>query len=87
MALIGYARVSTAEQNLDWGAMTPSSAMCPRKAFTSMVRCRTSRSRVRCSISIACCSAVLIGTKRMLGRVTASQIASASAASVLPRLT
>ena len=59
----------------------------PHSAFTSMVRCRTSRSRVRCSISTACCSAVLIGTKRMLGRVTALQIASALAASVLPRLT
>ena len=32
-------------------------------------------------------SGVLIGTKRIVGRVTASQIASASAASVLLRLT
>jgi hypothetical protein len=29
----------------------------------------------------------LIGTKRIVGRVTAAQIAAASAASVLPRLT
>ena len=35
----------------------------------------------------ACCSIDLIGTKRMVGRVTASQIASASPASVLPRFT
>ena len=35
----------------------------------------------------ACCSAVLAGTKRIVGRATASQIASASAASFLFRLT
>ena len=39
------------------------------------------------STAAACCSSVLTGTKRIVGRVTASQIASASAASVLPRLT
>ncbi len=50
----------------------------------SWVRWRTRRSRVRCSASAACCSTDLIGTKRMVGRVTASQIASASPASVLP---
>ena len=59
----------------------------PRKAFTSAFRCPTSSSRERCNRSAVCCSGVLIGTARMSGRVTASQIASASAASVLPRLT
>jgi len=34
-----------------------------------------------------CCSHDLIATNRIVGRVIASQIASASAASVLPRLT
>ena len=38
----------------------------------------TSSARTRCTTSIACCSALLIGTKRMFGRPTASQIASAS---------
>src|SRR5271168_2896015 len=38
-------------------------------------------------VSAACCSAVLIGTNRMVGRLIASQIASASIASFLPRLT
>ena len=33
---------------------------------------------MRCSTSAACCSVDLIGTKRMVGRVTTSQIASAS---------
>jgi hypothetical protein len=37
--------------------------------------------RVRCSINTLCCSRVLISTKRNVERVTASQIASASAAS------
>ena len=48
---------------------------------------RISRSRARCSARAACWSGDLIGTKRMVGRVTASQIASASPASVLPRFT
>jgi hypothetical protein len=38
-------------------------------------------------VSADCCSSVLTGTKRMDGRVTASQIAAASAASFLPRFT
>src|SRR3954449_5029006 len=38
-------------------------------ALTSMVRWRTSRSRVRCSIRTACCSSFLIGTKTMCGRI------------------
>src|SRR4051812_12966604 len=40
-----------------------------------------------CSIRMACSSLVLTATKRMVGRVTASAIAPASAASVLLRLT
>src|SRR5437763_2229191 len=69
------------------GATTPNSARCARSAFTSVVRCRTSLSLPRCRRTAACCSAVLIGTNRIVGRRTASQIASASAASVLLRLT
>jgi len=38
----------------------------------------------RCIVSRACCSTDFTGTKRMLGRVTASQIASASLPSFLP---
>jgi len=59
----------------------------PRDELTSMVRWRTNRSRVRCSIRIDCCSALLTGTNRIVGLVTASQIASASTSSFLPRLT
>jgi hypothetical protein len=69
------------------GAMIPNSAKCARKAFTSPVRCRTSRSRPRCSSRAACCSAVFTATNRIVGRTTASQIAAASAASFLLRLT
>jgi hypothetical protein len=36
---------------------------------------------------MVCCSIVFTGTKRMVGRVTASQMASASAASCLLPLT
>jgi hypothetical protein len=56
------------------GAITPNSARCARRAFTSAVRWRTSLSRPRCSNSAACCSAVFVGTKRIVGRETASQI-------------
>jgi hypothetical protein len=64
----------------------PSSARCPRRALLVTVRCRTSNCRVRSSIKTACCSFVLIGTNRIEGRVTASQIAAASLASFLLRL-
>ena len=41
----------------------------------------------RCSIRTLCCSTLFTATKRIVGRVTASQIASASAASFLFRFT
>lgn len=41
------------------------------------------RSRVRCRANAACCSVDVTGTNRMLERVTASQMATASFASVL----
>ncbi len=44
-------------------------------------------SRVLCSISVPWCSALLTGMKRIPGRDSASQQASASTASFLPRLT
>src|ERR1700704_6555559 len=40
----------------------PNSERWPRSALTLIVRCLTSRSRVLCSISVACCSALLTGT-------------------------
>ena len=43
--------------------------------------------RTRCIVSNACCSFSFTRTNRIVGRVTASQIASASTASVLPRFT
>ncbi len=45
------------------------------------------KTHVRCSINRPCCTADLTCTNRMVGRRTASQIASASAASFLLRLT
>src|SRR6266404_5383008 len=44
------------------------------------------RWRARWSTRPLCCSGVLVGTKRMLALVTASQMASASAASFFCRL-
>src|SRR4029077_2744116 len=70
-----------------WAAVTPNSAAWPRIALISIVRCLTSRSRTPSIVSAACCSAVLTGTNRMVGRLIASQIASASIFSFLPRLT
>jgi hypothetical protein len=58
-----------------------------RNALINWVRWRISRSRTRCSINRPYCSADLVRTKRMVGRRTASQIASASVASFLLRLT
>src|SRR6202165_4531428 len=55
-------------------------------ALLNCVRLRISRSRTPTSIKPACCSAVFTGTKRIVGRLIASQSASASAASFLPRL-
>ncbi len=68
-------------------AVTPNSAAWPRIALISIVRCLTSISRTPSMVSAACCSTVLTGTNRMVGRLIASQIAAASIASFLPRLT
>ncbi|SUJ13143.1 Uncharacterised protein [Sphingomonas paucimobilis] len=69
------------------GVAIPNSARCARIAFDNCVRWRFRIRRTRCSIIAPCCSGDLMLTKRIVGRVTASQIASASAASFLPRLT
>jgi hypothetical protein len=44
------------------GAAMPSSAICARMALISCVRWRIKRSRVRCCINRACCSADFSGT-------------------------
>lgn len=64
-------------------ATIPNSAMCPRIALIVPVRSAISRSRIRCSIRSDCCCSLFTGTKRMPGRCTASQQASASAGSCL----
>jgi hypothetical protein len=69
------------------GASTPNSAMWPRMALMSVTRWRDSSSWVRWMTLAACCSTVLSGVVRTLGRVTASQIAAASAASFFWRAT
>jgi hypothetical protein len=52
-----------------------------------LVHRRSGDWRVRWSIRQLCCSSVLVGTNRMFALVTASQMASASAASFFCRLT
>ena len=80
--------ISVSTRCLPWATMTPYSAKCERNAQAAMVRCRTRSPRALCSIRKAWSSRDLIGTKRIFGRVTASQMAAASEASFFaPRLT
>jgi hypothetical protein len=69
------------------GLDEPELGQVPAHGVDQLVRCRTSSSHARCIINADCCCSVLTGTTRMDGRVTASQIAAASAASFLPRFT
>src|SRR5437762_9648168 len=73
-------------RDLPFAATMPYSARCARSALTWAVRCRTRRWRARWSMRTLCASADLIGTKRMFGRVTASQIASGIGCVVLVAL-
>lgn len=50
------------------------------------VRSATTALRMRCKLKAVCCSTDLTGTKRMAGRLTASQMASVSLPSFLPLL-
>src|SRR5438034_6053599 len=59
----------------------PYSASRPRIWFPSCVREPIIRLRIRCNACRSCCSMDLLGMKRMFGRLTDSQIASASFAS------
>jgi hypothetical protein len=68
---------------LPTGAAMPNSAKRARIELTIGVCRRLNRCRVRRSIRQLCCSGVMVGTNRMLGLVTASQIAFASAESFL----
>jgi hypothetical protein len=59
----------------------------PRLALTKAVRALMSRSRAPGRAWTSCCSTYSIGTIRMVDRVTASQMASASRVSFLGDLT
>jgi hypothetical protein len=72
---------------IPYGTTSPNSVRRPRIWLACAVPARTKPCRTRCSESTDCCSTFLIGTKRILGCATASQIASASAASFLLVLT
>ena len=79
--------ISSVTRLIPRGATIPNSPRQPRIRLASMVSCLTRSWRVRWSARTDCCSVVLIAAKRMVGRLTASQIASASSASFLPRCT
>ncbi|MFK4529275.1 hypothetical protein ABIF90_007256 [Bradyrhizobium japonicum] len=51
-----------------WGTITPYSARWPRRALITWVRGRIKRSRARNTTALACCSALLTATKRIVGR-------------------
>jgi len=89
VAAIGTGDVfSTGRDFAAWLGLVPKSSLrCPRTALMTCVRWTISCERALCSIETPCCSGPFTGTNDMLGRVTASQIAAASIASVLPRLT
>jgi 5-aminolevulinate synthase len=87
LASVRHLKASASERERRWPTMTPNSAKCARMALIRLLRCRIKRSRVRWSRRAACWSTLLIGTNRIVGRCTASQIASASAASFFWLLT
>ena len=58
------------------------SAKSPRKALNVSVRCQIRRSRSRKITPSLCCSGVFTSTVRMVGRLVASALASASAMSL-----
>ena len=62
-------------------AIMPNSAMWLRIALINETRRRDRSSCVRCTTRAACCASDLMGAERTAGRVAASQIAAASAAS------
>jgi hypothetical protein len=59
----------------------PRSSRIARSGFISRVRPVTSRDRARCSVCWSSCAADFSATKRIVGRVAASAIASASRSS------
>lgn len=59
----------------------PNSARWPRSALIVSVRCPMSKSRIPSTIPKSCRSGVLTSTKRIVGRLVASTIASVSAIS------
>src|SRR5829696_7910274 len=80
-----------ASRGITWlvplAAITPNSAAWPRSVLIRRVRWPSKVSRTFSTKPSACCASDLVSTKRMPGRPAASQIASASLRSFLPRLT
>jgi hypothetical protein len=69
------------------GTVMPRSSRIARNWLIRAVRSPTRRSRARCSVCMSSCSPLFISTKRMVGRVAASPIPSASRPSFFCALT
>src|SRR5450631_3697562 len=69
---------SVRRKPIPWRTTVPRSSMKARIWLMMPVRCDTSRSCTRCSACRSSCSAVLVATNLIVGRCTASAIASAS---------
>src|SRR5258707_9302945 len=69
---------SVRRKPIPWRTAIPRSSMKARIWLMMPVRCDTSRSRTRCNACRSSCSAVLVTTNFIVGRCTASAIASAS---------
>lgn len=75
---------------LRWAALSRNPGrhypVTPGRLRRNRHRRRTGKAWVRCTTTIAYCAPALIATRRIVGRATASQIASASTASFSPSL-
>jgi hypothetical protein len=85
-------RSSTSSRNRSnlrrpWGTVMPRSSSAARSWLISAVRSPTNRERARCRLCMSSCVSLLSSTKRMVGRVAASAIASASRSSFFCALT
>jgi hypothetical protein len=72
---------------MPWGKTIPYACSSPRSSCTRAVRAFMSRSRTRYRAWGSCGSGCFMGTKRLVGRLTASQMASATRASCFGDLT
>jgi hypothetical protein len=74
---------SSGKRHMPFAAVTPNSARCPAARWPTW-SLPNQQGPVRCRIAIDCCTTIFLGTTRIVGPETASQIHSASIAPLLP---